>query len=263
MKRIALPSVPLVCAIALTLLAGCPTGDPQPGQSRTFNGIKFQWCPPGTFAMGSPAMETGRNDDETLHTVNITKGFWMSTTEITQAQWKSLIATNPSFYTGNNNPVDGVSWDGTQDFLVLFNAASDDGGTYRLPTEAEWEYAYRADTVTRYYWGDDPSSIAINANAWYKNNCNDVTHRVGTKSANDWGLRDMSGNVSEWCQDFYGAYPTLPVTDPTGPATGTTRVFRGGELFSLAKNCRAATRNQNVPNDNAGNSGFRIVREAD
>lgn len=263
MKRIAIPSVQLACAIALTLLAGCPTGDPRPGQSRTFNGIKFQWCPPGTFAMGSPAMETARNDDETLHTVNITKGFWMSTTEITQAQWKSLIATNPSFYTGNNNPVDNVSWDAAQDFLVLLNASSDDGGTYRLPTEAEWEYAYRADSVTRFYWGDDPGYFAINANAWYKENCNDVTHRVGTKAANDWGLRDMSGNVSEWCEDYYGAYPAGPVTDPTGPATGTTRVFRGGELFSLAKNCRAANRGQNAPANNAGNSGFRIVREAD
>lgn len=246
---------------SFSLFAGCPPFGPSAGTTRTFDGIQFQWCPPGTFAMGSPGIEAGHTSDETLHEVTISNGFWLSRYEVTQAQWNSVVGQNPSEFPGNNRPVENVTWHDVQDFLTLLNVTSW-GSSYRLPTEAEWEYACRAGTTTRYYWGNDPAESMIDDYAWYWDTGDLETHPVGEKTPNAWGLYDMIGNVFEWCQDRYGQYPENPVTDPAGPNAGNSRVVRGGSWDSFPEACRSAARDSRLPNTVSGDLGFRLVRVA-
>jgi formylglycine-generating enzyme required for sulfatase activity len=250
------------CAVALTTL-GCPSppGPPVAGETRVFDGIEFQWCPPGSFAMGSPLGEQDRESGETLHGVTLTQGFWLSKYELTQAQWEAVMGSNPSLYVGPDNPVEHVSWNHISDFLVLLNFAKS-GATYRLPTEAEWEYACRAGTSTRRYWGDDLSDTQIEDYAWHYENSGLHTHPVGQKLPNNWGLYDVIGNVSEWCHDWEGEYPLGPVTDPQGPDSGSNRVYRGGSCGYHAPPCRSAKRSSSIP-ASYGNVGFRLLRTAD
>lgn len=250
---------PLLLLLAAAVLPGCPIGSPQPGETRTFDGIQFQWCPPGAFTMGSPPTEEGFAGDETLHNVTLSNGFWLSRYEITQAQWTNIIGVNPSSHVGNSLPVDSVTWYDVQDFLIILNAITT-GSVYRLPTEAEWEYACRAGTTDRFFWGADSSLTAIDSYAWYTGNSGGQSHAVGGKSANAWGLHDMSGNIYEWCQDRYGAYPASPVTDPTGPNIGTERVVRGGSWGHSADLGRSARRNKSTPGLSGDKIGFRLVR---
>jgi formylglycine-generating enzyme required for sulfatase activity len=215
--------------------------------------------------MGSPDSEAGRFTNETQHQVTISQGFWLGKYEVTQAQWVAGMGSNPSDFPGNLRPVDKVSWDDVQDYLAALNAKKGTtGGPYWLPTEAEWEYACRAGTTTRFYWGEDPTESAITNYAWYEDNANSEPHNAGTKLPNGWGLYDMSGNVYEWCQDWYEEdYPAGPVTDPEGPATGTDRVLRGGAWDTDLGGCRSAFRLYSSP-DGSGNSiGFRLLRTAD
>ncbi len=211
-------------------------------------GMKFKYITPGSFAMGSPTSETYRQGDERQHQVTLTRGFYIQTTEVTQGQWKAVMGgSNPSYFTacGDNCPVEMVSWDEIQTFVAKMNQRGE--GTYRLPTEAEWEYAARAGTTTAFFngantepeCGYDPNAAAI---GWYCYNSGDTTHPVAQKTPNPWGLYDMSGNVWEACQDHYGEYPAAPVTDPTGPAAGEYRVFRGGCWFHSASCGRSARR---------------------
>lgn len=262
MKRLRLHVTLLGCLAVLTVLTGCPPGALRAGATRTFDGIQFKWCPPGTFAMGSPMNEEGRYSDEDLHEVTLTEGFWISTREITQAQWKAVMGDEPASFPGSNRPVETVSWNDVQDFLVLLNASAR-GGTYSLPTEAQWEYAYRAGTTTRFYWGKDANETKIGDFAWYLGNSSDKTHPVGRKGANAWGLEDMSGNVAEWCNDYVAAYPMGPVTDPEGPVMGTHRSVRGGSCFEEPGECRAAYRNNGLPTSQYDFVGFRLVRKPD
>ena len=250
----------VICSISST---GCPSGgrDPVPGATRTFDGIEFQWCPPGTFAMGGPTIESGHEDDETLHEVTLTKGFWLSKHEITQSQWTDRIGENPSFFEGDDLPVENVTWEDVQEFLVVLNTAVS-GATYRLPTEAEWEYACRSETTTRFYWGNDAAETEIDDNAWYSENCV-ATQPVGELEPNAWGLLDMSGNVYEWCQDKYGVYPTNAVTDPIGSDAGNTRVVRGGSYVDAALECRTPNRDFRNPDVPIFNIGFRLLRTED
>ena len=184
-------------------------------------GMKFNLIPPGEFAMGSPASEPGRYDDETQHQVKITKPFYLSVHEVTQAQYERVMGKNPSKYEGANKPVEDVSWN---DAVAFFRKLNDEV-EYRLPTEAQWEYACRAGTTTAYSFGDDVSQLG--EYAWYSGNSSS-THPVGELKPNAWGLFDMHGNVFEWCQDWYGDYDSLKVvSDPTGPASGDLRVWRG------------------------------------
>lgn len=214
------------------------------------------WIPPGTFTMGSPASEGGRDSDETLHQVTLTRGFWMGATEVTQAQWEAVMGTNPSNFTGANRPVEQVAWGDCVEFCRRVSQRT--GQTFDLPTEAEWEYACRAGTPTAYSFGNSESELG--SYAWYDANSNDETHDVRQKRENAWGLYDMHGNVFEWCTDWYGEYPIGAVRDPTGPASGESRVVRGGSKANDPQILRAAYRVRSAPGDSFIILGMRAVR---
>jgi formylglycine-generating enzyme required for sulfatase activity len=232
------------------------------GEEREFEisrGVKmtFCWCPAGDFLMGSPSTEVGRLSWEDQVKVTLSKGFWMAKTEVTQKQWESLMGSNPSEFEGDDLPVDSVIWDDAQKFLVKLNErlGNEDGGSMGLPTEAQWEYACRAGETDAYSGG------TIDEVAWYDDNSGYKTHAVGTKKANAWGLHDMHGNVLEWCQDWYDSELSGGI-DPKGPASGTSRVYRGGSWISLAFRCRAANRNGYAPSSSFSNRGFRVARSS-
>jgi formylglycine-generating enzyme required for sulfatase activity len=222
------------------------------------NGMKFVWIPPDNFMMGSPEDEPGRFSDETLHKVILTEGFYMQTTEVTQAQWTAVMGSNPSYFDecGPDCPVENVSWEDAQSFLKKLNGRGGDY-EYRLPTEAQWEYACRAGTTTRYHTGDSEADLA--RAGWYGGNSGGKTHPVGQKEANAFGLHDMHGNVWEWCADWFGGYPSGPVTDPTGPESGARRVLRGGSWVSTARGCRSAYRGRDTPVGRDQHLGFRAL----
>ncbi len=222
------------------------------------------WIAPGTFTMGSPSGEKGRYSEEGPQTkVTISRGFLMSKYEVTQAQYKAVMGTNPSSFKGDNKPVEQVSWHDAVAYCAKLTEKEKAAGRlpvgyeYRLPTEAEWEYACRAGTTTAFSFGDDVSKLG--EYAWYGGNSSSTTHPVGKKKPNGWGLYDMHGNVWEWCQDWYGNYPGGSVTDPQGPATGSYRVERGGYWRSFAGHCRSADRNGYGPGSRYRGLGFRPV----
>jgi formylglycine-generating enzyme required for sulfatase activity len=230
-------------------------------------GMTFKRIPAGTFTMGSPDTEPGRFSDETQHPVTLTKDFFIMTTEVTQKQWRDVMGNNPSSFIscGDNCPVENVSWNDTDRFIARMNRRGE--GTYRLPTEAEWEYAVRAGSTTAFYIGGvtnlycNPTDPNLNLIGWYCGNSAQKNHPVAQKQPNAWGLYDMSGNVYEWCQDWYGTYP-ISATDPTGPTSGSNRVFRGGSWDYLAVGCRSAYRNKATPDYWDITLGFRLVRSA-
>ena len=219
-------------------------------------GVEFVLIPAGAFKMGSA---NGDNDERPVRTVTISKPFYLGKYEVTQAQWQAIMGNNPSLFQGDaNRPVEQVWFNDVQEFIQKLNA-KEGGGRYRLPTEAEWEYAARAGTTTAYSFGDDPSQLG--EHAWYKDNANGQTHAVGQKKPNPWGLYDMHGNVWEWVQDWYKRYPQDAATDPQGPAAGTHRSRRGGAWNNFAKYCRAANR-YSVAGFRDDFLGFRLVRTA-
>ncbi|MEK7795575.1 MAG: SUMF1/EgtB/PvdO family nonheme iron enzyme [Candidatus Hydrogenedentota bacterium] len=224
--------------------------------STVFTKDDFAWIAPGAYLMGSPTNEIGRNDDENQHEAVISKGFWMGRLEVTQAQWIDVLGSNPSFFVGENLPVDSVSWEDVQAFLVLLNER--EGTKFRLPSEAEWEYACRAGSATAFSFGESPSQL--DGYGWYVDNSARMTHPAGSKVANAWGLHDVHGNVWEWCQDLAGAYPIGAVTDPIGAESGPHRVGRGGSFGVGAPNCRSADRSASVPTTKGPDLGFRICR---
>ena len=202
--------------------------------------------------MGSPVGEEGRVNDETQHEVELTRGFWLGETEVTQRQWEAVMGSNPSHFRGADLPVEQVSWDDVQGYLRRANEGA--SGTYfRLPTEAEREYAARAGSTSARHG-------PVGEVAWYRDNSGERTHPVGQRAANAWGLRDMLGNVSEWCSDWYGDYPAGRAVDPTGPAAGSRRVFRGGAWFDDAQVARASFRGADVPSTRGNYLGFRLAR---
>ncbi|MBT4693777.1 MAG: SUMF1/EgtB/PvdO family nonheme iron enzyme [Planctomycetaceae bacterium] len=234
-------------------------------------GMSFNEIPAGTFMMGSSSDEIGRGDDETQHKVTIVKSFSIQTTEVTQGQWKALMGTEPwkgkSYVKeGPNYAATYVGWSEAVAFCNKLSLKVDK--TYRLPTEAEWEYACRAGTETRWIFGDDEKIVG--EYAWYDVNAWDIdemyAHQVGLKNSNAFGLYDMHGNVYEWCQDVYERdyYKQSPEQDPRGPSRGTERVLRGGSWLDNASDSRSACRNKGVAdNRNLYFAGFRLVRELD
>ena len=229
-----------------------------PGLPAGAKPLEMVLIPAGTFTMGSPSDEQDRDSDEgPQHQVTITKDFYMGKYEVTQTQWQAVMGNNPSYFSGTNNPVERVSWNDCQSFIGKLNALG--LGTFRLPTEAEWEYACRAGTTTRFYWGNDPSYSEIGNYAWYGGNSGSKTHEVGQRLPNDWGLYDMSGNVWEWCQDWYGSYPSGSQVDPTGQQSGSSRVLRGGVWNLNAWWCRSAFRYWYWPVYTYYYIGFRVL----
>ena len=235
------------------------------GRTITLNGdtkMELVWCPPGEFTMGSPTSEEGRYDGETQHRVRLTKGFWLGKYPVTQRQWRSVMGGNPSSFKGDDLPVEMVSWDDCQAFIKKVNAVLGCGA--RLPTEAEWEYACRAGTTTAYFWGNALNGDRANC----AGNCPCGTDKkgpylakttpVGRYGANAWGFADMHGNVCEWCADWYGDYNDDAV-DPTGPASGAFRVYRGGSWRSNARYCRSANRVRIEPGFRFNSLGFRVA----
>ena len=213
--------------------------------------------PAGTFMMGSPESEEGTYDDENLHQVTITKPFYFGKYPVTQAQWQAVMGNNPSHFKGDNLPVVQVSWKYCKEFIKKLNKQTQTKN-FRLPTEAEWEYACRAGSTTAYCYGDNPDRLGDYA--WYVENSDFKTHQVGQKKPNAWGLYDMHGNVWEWCADYWAAkYPDGPVADPTGPKKGKYCVLRGGSYLTNSSVC-CSTRYFNVPTLGFYHNGFRLAR---
>jgi formylglycine-generating enzyme required for sulfatase activity len=226
------------------------------------------WIGPGKFTMGSPLSEQDRDlDEDPLTEVTLTRGMWMGKYEVTQREYEEIIGTNPSWFRGNSSlPVEQVAWKEAVAYCTRLTERERQAGNlpssyaYRLPTEAEFEYAARAGTSTRFSFGDDPDYSKLGDYAWYLSNGSRTTHPVGQKTPNAFGLYDIYGNVWEWCLDWYADfYPGGKVEDPTGPATGAARVFRGGGWDYVAYSCRSAYRNNVSPVRRARAVGFRVV----
>ena len=234
--------------------------------------MAFVYIGPGTFTMGSPDSDPwGAAWEKPQHEVTITRGFYLGKYEVTQGQWEAVMGTTPWAGRGDvlenpDHPAVYVSWEDVQGFIEALNLAAN-GDLYRLPTEAEWEYACRAGTTARWSFGDDDSLAGDYA--WYLENASergeDYAHRVGTKKPSPWGLYDMHGNVWEWCRDWYAStyYSTSPGVDPQGPESGTFRVVRGGFFGRHAQHVRSALRDSPPPSARDGRVGFRLLKRAD
>ena len=226
------------------------------GETRTVTlpgGAKMEmvWCAPGTFQMGSPASEAGRISNETLHSVTLTRGFWLGKYEVTQYQWESVMRSNYSRFKYRDNPVENISWHDCEAFMKRIGSAF--GGKARLPTEEAWEYACRAGSNTPFSGGDDVSEVA-----WYDENSEHQTHEVGKNKPNAWGFYDMHGNILEWCSDWYSEAKGDSI-DPKGPPSGSFKVLRGGCWFFLDNDCRCAYRLKREPNLRNCIFGFRVA----
>ncbi|MBY0374484.1 MAG: SUMF1/EgtB/PvdO family nonheme iron enzyme, partial [Bryobacteraceae bacterium] len=254
-------------ALALVLLLAQDTRSiPLPGSTQP---LVFRSIPAGSFTMGSPDNEAGRDRDESpAHPVTISRPFFLAIHEVTQAQWAALMGHNPSVFQQRHpeggdpalRPVDSVSFDDVQRFLARLNALG--LGRFRLPTEAEWEYVTRAGSTTRFSFGDATNLNEVHRYAWTNSRSYGTTHPVGSKPANAWGLYDMHGNVWEWCADWYAPYPAGPQTDPRGPASGSERVFRGGSYFDFPIALRSANRHRHAPQRGYTAIGFRLAADS-
>jgi formylglycine-generating enzyme required for sulfatase activity len=243
--------------------------DPQPGEALAVgltNNVKLEmvWIAPGEFVMGSPDNESGRRDDEGPQTrVRLSKGYWLGKYQVTQEQWEALMGNNHSQFIGGGRPVEYVTWNEAMEFCKRLTEAEHragrlpEGYQYTLPTEAQWEYACRAGTTTRFNTGDSDSDLG--RAGWYSANSEQSTKHVGGKAPNAWGLYDMHGNVYEWCADWYGSYPGGSVTDPRGPNSGSSRVIRGGSWSDTARGCRSAGRGGWDPSYSLSIMGFRLA----
>jgi formylglycine-generating enzyme required for sulfatase activity len=217
--------------------------------------IELVPIPAGSFAMGSRIDA----DEQPVHRVTFSRAISMGKYEVTQPQWTAVMGKNPSQFTGAALPVERVTWDEATEFCKRMTAMT--GTTYRLPTEAEWEYACRAGSTGLWSFGDDER--ALQRFAWYDENARQTTHAVGTRKPNAWGLCDMHGNVWEWCSDWYAAtaYAGGDATDPTGPPAGEARVMRGGSYGAVAPACRAANRFYTASDQRLFATGLRVVVE--
>ncbi len=240
----------------------------QAEEFKNFDGIRFVKIEAGCFQMGQDKQTDLNAKDKQMtenelpqHKVCIDKPFYLGESEITQKQWEDVMGNNPSKFKGMYRPVERISWNDTQTFIEKLNDR-EKGDFYRLPTEAEWEYAARAGTTTVYSFGDDPK--VIRDYAWFGNEgYGGDTHEVGQKKANPWGLVDMHGNVWEWVQDWYSPnyYKNTPEINPKGAETGQYKIYRGGSWVTKSNNLRSAVRYSGLPSTRSGDIGFRLVRE--
>ncbi len=266
--------VALVVMVAVGGLAVTRAEDPKEASGKTKSppkelsvdlgkGIKLEMVliPAGEFLMGSPDSDKDAMPNEKpQHRVRITKPFYLGKYLVTQEQWEAVMGNNPSFFKGPKNPVEQVSCADCQKFLDKLNKRQGNpAGKFELPTAAQGEYACRAGSTTRYYFGDDDKQVG--EYAWYNGNADKKSHPVGQKRANAWGLYDMHGNVWQWCQDSYDKYyyAKSPRDDPAGPATGSARVIRGGSWFNDARYSRSAYRDGlGLGFGGCGGLGFRV-----
>ena len=210
----------------------------------------------GTFMMGATSeMKDPYDWEKPVHQVTLTNDYYMGKYEVTQALWQAVMGSNPSNFKGDNLPVETVNWNDCQEFISKLNSLT--GRKFRLPTEAEWEYAARGGKKSRGYQYSGSNSISDVA--WYSGNSGRVTHPVGTKQANELGIYDMSGNVYEWCQDWYGSFSSSSQTNPTGADSGSSRVFRGGSWYGNARYCRLSFRDCTPPDCRGYNLGLRLA----
>jgi len=265
MKRGACFRLLLSALASALLLGGCTLYD----KDHIIDTIEFAYCPPGYFFMGCKPDESGCSlEEQPQHQVTFAQGFYISKHEITQVQWWAVMGTRPSRHRGillfktADQPVDSVTWSDTQNFLAALNAARP-GTQYRLPSEAEWEYACRAGTTTRYYWGDDPDNLLMPAYAWVPANSDKKTHPAGQLEPNAWGICDMSGNVWEWVQDYWhSSYDSAPLDGSARETPASDlRVVRGGS-YTNNLGCRCAFHGGYAPEIRNRDYGFRIVYSA-
>ena len=203
--------------------------------------------------MGSAASDAG-SDESPVHNVTLS-AFSIGQTEVTQELWTAVMGSNPSNWLGSKLPVETVSWGDCQIFITKLNQLT--GKTFRLPTEAEWEYAARGGSKSQGY--KYSGSNTIDDVAWYGSNSDNKTHEVATKQANELGIYDMSGNVWEWCQDWYGTYSSTAQSNPAGASSGSDRVYRGGSWSNTATHCRVANRGNSTPTYTNCRLGFRLA----
>lgn len=209
----------------------------------------------GTFAMGAtPEQQNPYRDEKPAHCVTLTHNYYMGQTEVTQALWRAVMGNDPSYFKGDNLPVEQVSWDDCKEFIGRLNELT--GLVFRLPTEAEWEFAARGGNNSRGY--QYAGSNKLSEVAWFDDNSGHNTNSVMTRNPNELGIYDMSGNVFEWCYDCYDKYSSELQTDPTGPANASNRMFRGGSWNQVANCCRVACRSINEPVRNS-ELGFRLA----
>ncbi len=246
--------VPVAFQFLLFISCGQPTAP-----SGIPSGMEFVAIPPGSFIMGSSEDEQGRYSDEgPLHEVTISYSFELLSTEVTQSMWEEVMGSNPSTLIYPDHPVESVSWDDCQDFINQLNLL-DNEYTYRLPSEAEFEYSCRAGSTTRFHSGDEDDDL--NLIGWYSGNSGEATFECGLKAPNAWGLYDMSGNVWEWCEDYYHEdYSGAPVDGSPWLEGELTRVSRGGSSGSPARRCRSAARDECAQSLRYLYLGFRVVR---
>ena len=222
------------------------------------NGINIEMVKveAGTFMMGATSeMQDPWDSEKPVHQVTLTNDYYMGKYEVTQALWKTVMGSNPSYYKGDDLPVELVSWDDCQEFIGKLNSMT--GRKFRLPTEAEWEYAARGGKKSRGYQYSGSSNISDVA--WCSESRRKKTSPVGTKQANELGIYDMSGNVMEWCQDWYGSYVSSPQTNPTGAVSGSDRVRRGGSWYNSVRGCRSSYRDYGNPDFSFFTIGLRLV----
>ena len=210
----------------------------------------------GTFTMGATAeMKNPDYNEKPIHRVTLTNDYYIGKYEVTQALWKAVMGNNPSGFKGDNLPVEMVGWDDCQEFIGKLNRIT--GKKFRLPTEAEWEYAARGGNKSRGYQYSGSNNLSDVA--WFLDNSGEMTHAVGTKQPNELGIYDMTGNVWEWCQDWYGAYSSSSQVNPTGANSGSSRMIRGGCWISGARGCRSSYRYDCTPGYRRNGVGLRLV----
>jgi len=245
-------------------LSGKPVAEKQPAPGTTSRGftdptagVEFVPVPGGCFQMGDTFGDGSDRDKSTVHEACVSD-FNIGKYEVTQRQWRRVMGSNPSHFSscGDDCPVEKVSWNDVQEFIIKLNSQS--GKHYRLPTEAEWEYACRSGGKKEKYCGGDNADAV----GWYESNSGSKTHRVGAKQANGLGIYDMTGNVWEWVQDWYKPYESGRQQDPTGPSSGDNRVLRGGSWDNSAWIVRAALRFNYKPDRRYSNHGFRLASPA-
>ena len=264
MKRKTLRALTAVTALALSReFAGAapPAEAPRAGTGFALASpaLTLAWIAPGEFLLGSPADENSRGSDEGPQTrVALTRGFWLGRTEVTQAQWRAVMGTNPSRFHGDTLPVEQVSWHEAAEFCRRVTerkraaARLPDGYIYALPTEAQWEFAAKASASGAF-------TAKVDDLAWHDQNSGPTTHPVGTKKPNALGLHDTLGNVWEWCADWYAPYPGGSAPDYAGPATGTAKASRGGSWWAGPRGARPANRYRDMPQNGNDDLGFRLA----